>query len=176
MWLLYLIALIVGGGFLLVQLVVGFGGHDVGDHSFGLSDAHPGSGPGLLSTRALTFGTAAYGLVGAPLHILHILTPWQAFAFAVAAAFSAMFVSASAFRRLGDPAASGAASLAELVGREARVLVAVVRGETGKVRVTLGGQVVDVLATTDAERLEAGTTVHVDEVRGETVHVGPAKE
>jgi membrane protein implicated in regulation of membrane protease activity len=174
MWLFYLIALILGGGFLFLQLVLGGGDHDVHVHGLGAGDAHPGHGPGLLSTRSLTFGLAAFGLVGAPLHILHILPPTLALTFAVAAAAAAVVASALAFRRLGDPAASGAVSLNEVVGREARVLLACARDQTGKVRVELGGQVVDLLATTDAASIEPGTVVRVVDVRDEVAHVAPS--
>ena len=64
MWLLYLLALILGGGMLLVQMLAGGDGHDV-DHDLGHVDAtHPHDGPGLLSIRSAMYGLFTFGLVG----------------------------------------------------------------------------------------------------------------
>jgi membrane protein implicated in regulation of membrane protease activity len=155
MWLVYLAALILGGGVLFVQMLSG-GGHDVG-------------GPGIVSTRSITFGVAAFGLVGAPLHFL--LSPGSTLALALVSGGVAAAAAGFAFARLGHPAASGAVSLDALVGRTAKVLVPCGKGQRGKVRAALGGQVVDVLATTDEAHIPAGTDVRVVEVRDEVAHV-----
>ena len=63
MWLLYLLALILGGGILLVQLLAGSDGHHGLDH--GRVDAtHPYEGPGLLSVRSAMYGLFTFGVVG----------------------------------------------------------------------------------------------------------------
>jgi membrane protein implicated in regulation of membrane protease activity len=170
MWLLYLIALILGGGALLVQLLAG-SDHDVGGHDGTLDDAHPDAGPGIVSTRSLTFGIAAFGMVGAPLHIFGVLSPQHALIIASGAAVAAMAVAGFAFRTLGSPAASGAASFDELVGRDGRVLVDCTRAARGKIRVALKGHAVDLMATTDEERIPAGATVKIVDVRDDTAHV-----
>jgi len=53
------------------------------------------------------------------------------------------------------------------------VLVECGRGRTGKVRLSLKGQTVDALATTDEETIAAGAEVVVAEVRDMVVHVVP---
>jgi membrane protein implicated in regulation of membrane protease activity len=170
MWLVYLIALILGGGVLFIQLLAG-DHHDVGGDPGTLDDAHPDAGPGIVSTRSATFGLAAFGMVGAPLHILHVLSPTMALVVASAAAAAAVAISGFAFRTLGSPDASGAASFGELVGREGRVLVECTRGARGKIRVALSGHAVDLMATTDEEKIPAGATVKVVDVRDDTAHV-----
>lgn len=175
MWILYLVALILGGGALFVQLLAGTD-HDVGGHDVGLDDAHPDAGPGILSTRSVTFGLAAFGLVGAPLHILGILAPTRALIVATLAALGAVAAAGFVFRRLGSAAASGAASFGELVGRSGRVLVPLGGDRRGKIRVALGGHVVDVLATTDESHIAAGISVKVVDVRDDVAHVVSQKE
>jgi membrane protein implicated in regulation of membrane protease activity len=79
-----------------------------------------------------------------------------------------------AFKRLSDPEASGEAGFHEAKGGRARVLVACSRTARGKIRVTLKGQQVDMLATTDDESIPAGTEVRVVEVRDDVAHVARA--
>jgi membrane protein implicated in regulation of membrane protease activity len=171
MWLLYVVAMILGGGVLFVQMLSG-AGHDVGGHDISLEGAHPDAGPGLVSTRSATFGIAAFGLVGAPLQLLQIVGPVTTFAIAFLSAVVAAATAGFAFARLGHPAASGSVSFGELVGREAKVLVACSRSQRGKIRVSLGGQVIDVLATTDDEgAIAPGTEVRILEVRDDVAHI-----
>jgi membrane protein implicated in regulation of membrane protease activity len=174
-WIVYLVAVILGGGALFVQLLAGTD-HDVGGHDVSLDDAHPDAGPGLLSTRSVLFAVAAFGLVGAPLHILGILAPRSALIVALAAAVAAGAIAALAFRRLGSAAASGAASLQQLVGCSGRVLVPLGGQQRGKIRVALGGHVVDVLATTDENHIAIGKSVKVVDVRDDVAHVVPQGE
>ncbi len=173
MSLVYLIALVLGGGTLLVQLLSGLG-HGA-DHDWAAAH-HPLHGPGLLSTRSLTFGLLAFGLVGAPVHILGLARPVAALALAVASGLASGLLVGLAFRTLGNPEASGAASLLEAKGLTARVLVACAREQRGKVRVALKGQLIDVIATTEATLIPAGASVRIVEVRDEVAHVVPAEE
>ena len=170
MWLVYLASLILGAGALFVQLLAGTD-HDVGGHDVGLGDAHPDAGPGIMSTRSALFGLAAFGLVGAPLHILGILEPTHALIVAVLSALVATAAAGFVFRRLGSATASGAASFSELVGLSGRVLVPLGGAQRGKIRVALKGHVVDVLATTDESHIAAGASVKVVDVRDEVAHV-----
>src|SRR5262245_14151763 len=58
MWLVYAIALILGGGIVLLQVVAG-ADHHIG-HADGALDAHHApTGPGILSTRSVTFALFA---------------------------------------------------------------------------------------------------------------------
>ena len=180
MWLVYLLALFLGGGILLVQLVGG-GHHDGpddfggGDH-LGGPDHHPAAGPGVLSTRSLMYGLFAFGLSGAGLHALRAAGPWAVFALAAATGAAVTLAVGATLHAVGDPAASGEAELVEARGRAGRVLVPVSRGQRGKVRVQIKGQTVDLLATTTGGDLPAGTEVLVVDVRGDVAEVVAARE
>ena len=74
MWLVYAIALILGGGIVLLQMLAG-GDHHIG-HAEGALDAHHApTGPGILSTRSALFAAFAFGLVGFTLHVLRLASP-----------------------------------------------------------------------------------------------------
>ena len=168
MWLVYLLALVLGGGTLLVQLLSGLGhGHDF-DHGHG---HHPLHGPGLMSVRSLTFALFDFGLVGGALHIFGILEPVWALAVAAATGVATLFVVSLTFRQLDHPEASGAAMFDEAKGRTGRVLVACAPGQRGKVRVELKGQTVDMIATSDGKAVPEGAQVRIVDVRGDVAHV-----
>lgn len=178
MALLYLLALILGGGILLVQ-VVGGGHHDGaghfghfggGDH-LGGPDHHADQGPGVLSTRSVTYGLFAFGFVGTSLHALRLAGEPAAVAIAAVAGAAVTLGVGTLLRTLGDPGASGEAALLESRGRSGRVLVAVSRDQRGKVRVQIKGQTVDLLATTTGGSLPAGAEVVVVEVKGDVAEV-----
>jgi membrane protein implicated in regulation of membrane protease activity len=173
MWLLYALALILGGGLLLVQLLGGH--HDGADHlggdHLGGSEDHVGQGPGLLSTRSLTYGLFAFGFVGASLYALRLVAPWAALAIAATTAVAVTLGVGSTLRAVGDPAASGEAALDEARGRSGRVLVPLSRDRQGKVRVQIKWQTVDLLATTRGDDLAMGTEVVVVRVLGDVAEV-----
>ena len=165
MWLVYVIALVLGGGALLVQMLGGDDGHD------GHPDPdHPG-GPGLLSTRALVYALFTFGFVGALLHVPRLAEPRTALLVAVASAVAAGVVVGLVFRHLGATEVSGAGAIEETRGRRARVLVSCGAGRRGKVRVEVKGQTVDVLATTDETYIAPGTEVVILDVREGVAHV-----
>ena len=169
MWLLYLIAVVIGGGSLLIQILSG-GDHDT-HHDFGHD--HP-DGPGLLSTRALVYALFTFGFVGLLLHVPGLAEPRTALVIAIVSGLASGVVVGQLFKTLGDTAASGAAALDEARGRSGRVLVAVGRGRRGKVRVGLKGHTVDLMATTDAEYIAEGATVAIVDVKDGVAHVAAA--
>jgi membrane protein implicated in regulation of membrane protease activity len=169
MWLVYSIAVILGGGSLFIQVVSGH--HDVGGHQVEMDNHDASHGPGILSLRSLTFGVAAFGLVGAPLDTLGVLGPLPALAVAIASGVAASFISGWAFRNVWRSSVSGAAAFDELHGQTARVLVSCGPTERGKVRVSLKGQLVDLMATTRGGEIEQGAAVTVVEVLGDEVRI-----
>jgi hypothetical protein len=174
MLLAYLVALILGGGILVVQLFSGAdhavdAGHDFDTH-------HPMQGPGLLSTRAVIFGLMAFGLVGAALSALHLAPPAVAFALALVAGAAGGLVAGLTLQTLGHPDVAGGGHFDDARGQTARVLVACAREQRGKIRVPLKGHLVDMIATTDAEHIPAGVSVRVVDVRDEIAHVVPDPE
>jgi hypothetical protein len=175
MWLVYAVALVVGGGIVLLQVLAG------ADHHIGTADAsldahHAPTGPGLLSTRSLTFAVFAFGLVGTPLHAFGLAPPTVVLAVAVASGLAAGLVAGLAFRALGHGGASGEAALHEAKGQRARVLVPCARAQRGKIRARIKGQLVDMMATTDEPQIAAGREVLIVDVHDDVAHVVTAPE
>jgi membrane protein implicated in regulation of membrane protease activity len=177
MWLLYAAAFLLGAGILLVQLLSGHGHGDVGHGDFGHDVAtdggghHPTEGPGLMSLRSMTYGIFAFGFVGGTLHVLSLASPGVALAVGLASGAAAALVVGLTFQRLADPSVSGQAGYHEARGAVGRVIVACARGRSGKVRVSLKGQTVDMLATTDETEIPAGAEVVIADVRDTVAHV-----
>jgi membrane protein implicated in regulation of membrane protease activity len=172
MWLVYLLALVVGGGLLFVQAVSG--GHDTVDAGHATDIQHHGAGPGLLSLRSFIYGLFTFGFVGAALHIPGLTGPLAALALAAASGVAAALLAGLTFAQLGSPEASGAASLHDAKGRRARVLLPCAADRPGKIRLDLGGQQVDMTATSDGAPIPAGVEVVVVEVRDDVARVAPA--
>ena len=183
MGVLYLAALIVGLGVLGLQFVMGSSGGDAessdldaegGEHDG--SHGHPDTGivATFLSIRFWTFGLLAFGLVGCALHFLSLAGPLVT---AIAAALMGLGSGSLAnltFRYLTRTHVSSGAEAADAIGQVGRVLVPIERGKRGKIRIALRGQTVDLLASTDDERLKDGDLVVVEELRGTTAHVSRA--
>lgn len=170
MWLAYVLALVVGGGLLLVQAISG-GHHAV---EGGASDVqHHGAGPGVLSLRSAVYGLFTFGFVGAALHIPRLATPAAALGLAALSGLAATVGAGLTFSRLGSADASGAASLVQATGRRARVLLACAPDRRGKIRLDLGGQQVDMQATSVGGVIPAGAEVVVVEVREDVARVAP---
>jgi hypothetical protein len=170
MWLLYLLAVVLGGGSLLVQMVAG-GDHGDAGHGLDHGDVTHPDGPGILSTRSVVYALFTFGFVGGLLHGLRVVEPRTALAVAVASAMVAGAGVGYLFQTLGQSAASGAARLDEARGRTGRVLVGCARGQRGKIRVELSGHQVDMMATTDEERIAEGARVVILGVRDGVAHV-----
>ena len=171
MWLVYLLALVVGGGLLFVQLVSG--GHDA--HAGHPGDVqHHGAGPGLVSVRSAIYGLFAFGFVGAALRIPGLTSKAAAFLIALASGIATTLAAGYTFSRLGSVEASGAASLSDAVGRRARVLIPCSPERPGKIRLEIGGQQVDMHAVCSGSGIAAGTEVVVIEVEENMARVAPA--
>ncbi len=168
MWLVYVVALILGGGVLLVQVLSGAThGADL-SHELGADHV---DGPGLMSTRSVLYALFTFGFVGAALHVPGLLEPMWAFATAVATALAAMVLVGYVFSVVGDPSASGAAHARDAAGTRGRMLVGAGPGRRGKVRITLAGQTVDLLATSEdvVEPNEAVTILDVQQGQARVV-------
>jgi membrane protein implicated in regulation of membrane protease activity len=146
-----------------------------GDHG------HAGHGDGgflpiFLSLRFWTFTFLAFGLSGSLLHYLDLtartIVPFIALGLGIGAGLLASFT----FRALAKTEATSSGSASEAVGQLAKVLVPPHKGGRGKVRVEIKGQMVDLLATTDEEKLESGQMVLVEDMREHTAHVSRAPE
>jgi len=175
MWLVYAIALILGGGTVLLQVLAGTD-HHIGAAEASLDAHHAPTGPGILSTRSLTFAVFAFGLVGGLLQVLHLAAPGAVAGLAVASGVVAGLVAGLAFRTLGHEGASGQAGFHEAKGQRARVLVPCARAQRGKIRARIKGQLVDMMATTDEAQIGAGREVVIVDVKDDVAHVVTAPE
>ena len=165
---IYLISLIVGGGFLAVSMVAG---HDHAGHPMhALHSA--GDDPGALdvalgwlpvtSLRFWVFFVAFFGLTGTVLAGWQLLGAGATAAVATGVGYVSGLGVNRAIRQLAAPGGGRLLGQADLAGAEAEVLLAVAPGHPGKVRVSLGGRSTDLLAETeDQGRFAPGQRVMI---------------
>ncbi len=194
---LYLVALCIGLGTILVQLMLStdkdvshgdFHADVDADHGGALvadvdadADADHGDDVShglaplaiLLSLRFWTFSLMAFGLFGSFLHFLNLAQPMVTLASAAAIGFVSGWLASWTFYKLSRSVPNSGAETTELLGQVGKVIVPPNDAGRSKVRFRVKGQIVDYLATTD-ETLEAGASVMVEEVRGNQVHVSAA--
>jgi membrane protein implicated in regulation of membrane protease activity len=174
MWLVYLIAMILGGGVLLIQVISGKD-HDPTHFDSDLGIAHV-PGPSLLSTRSLVYGLFTFGFVGAALHIPGLTSTGTALALALISGAVAGLAASYAFQVAGDPEAAGGARFEEAKGRKARVLVSCTPDRRGKIRVSLKGHQVDMMALSEGGgEIPEGREVVIVDVRDDIARVAEAK-
>jgi len=150
----YLFALVVGG--VLLGASVLLGGHDgVGEVSAD-GDIHDiGLGADFLlwsltSIRFWTFFLAFFGLTGLSLEGLGLIdNSYVTLGLAIMTGLVTGYGAAGVIRWLSRDTSGVAATSSDYVGKSVRVVVPVQAGHTGKVRLQLKGQLVDVLAFAD---------------------------
>lgn len=186
MGLLYLFALILGLGVLLVQ--IGFGKlHDAGgDGAGGSHDHDPGRDTGtsgahvdgdegvvglLLSTRFWVFTLLGFGLSGSLLHYVTSVGPILTALIAAGAGLTSGIFAALAFRVARTSSISSTAHASHAIGKVGRAIADCQKGGLGKVRIELKGQVVDFLATTDDPQITRGEAVLVEDMKDGIAHV-----
>ncbi len=197
MGVIYIAALIIGLGIVSLSFFMGAqdggdgGDGDIdagdGDVDAGDADVHADAGHGhghadvsaiaiFLSLRFWTYGLLAFGLVGTILHFLKLAgglaTPITATLLGVVSGLLATYT----FRLLDRTQSTSGAEASDAIGQVGRVLVPIERGKRGKIRIEVRGQTVDLLASTDDERLRDGDQVVVEEIRGTTAHVSRASD
>ena len=172
----YLFSAVLGG--ILVGFSAFFGADDSHDTDTDTdTDAQDGSDHGdtwlaLLSLRFWTYTLGAMGTTGALLSGLTGLGTGAVFGTALATGLVAGFSISTLMRALKRSQNSSLPERANLLGAGAKVLVAVRPSETGKVRVDVNGELVDLLAVSDSENtLEAGTQVVVIALEGDKARV-----
>jgi membrane protein implicated in regulation of membrane protease activity len=169
---LYLAALILGGGTLVVQLALGH--HDAGGHDGGDGADHDAS---LLtfvaSVRFWAFALFAFGFVGTSLTLLGFAGPLLAAVLAGAMGIAAGVTAVSTLRRLRTRTESSHATSVDVVGQIGRVLVPPNESGRAKVRVSVKGAYVDLVARS-SEPLAEGDEVLIEECEGSDVTVSRA--
>ncbi len=159
----------VGFVFLLISLVFGEVFEHFGDGGFDHDLDH--GGPGFLSTRILSVFVTAFGGFGA-IGTNYGLGPVAAsgLGFASGVVFASIIYGFARF--LWGQQATTELRTADLVGQNARVVVAIPKGGVGQVRCRLGEELVDKIARSQTdEPIPENAVVLIEEVLGETVVV-----
>jgi len=161
---LYLGALAFGGTLLIASLL--FGGDDHGhDHDHGPDAGHAVEGLGWLPVASLRFWTfllAFGGAAGTALTFLGGVSRPVVGGIALAVGWVAGVAMVGVMRTLRRGSVGSEVSLRDLRGETAEVIVAITRGEIGKVRVVAKGRIHDLIAETDdAATFAAGEKVMI---------------
>jgi membrane protein implicated in regulation of membrane protease activity len=160
----------VGFLFLLISLIFGgifehFEGHfehdGIGEHG----------GPGFFSTRVISVFITAFGGFGAiATHFGLSVLPASGVGFASGIFFGSIIYWFARF--LFSQQATSEVRSTDVVGRTARVVVAIPAGGVGQVRVHLGEELIDRIARSqDGAAIPDNSVVRIEEVLGEVVVV-----
>jgi membrane protein implicated in regulation of membrane protease activity len=172
----YLGALLLAGGILALQLLVGHHGGPDGTADHG-GDHHGDQDTTvwtfIASVRFWTFALLAFGLTGTLLRLFDFAGRAESAIIATGCGVVSGIVAVAVIRRLTIKAASSLASTTDVVGRVGRVIVPLDEGATGKVRVEVKGSQVDYVARA-AEPLGTGEAVVVEDCDGGEVRVSRA--
>jgi membrane protein implicated in regulation of membrane protease activity len=192
MGLVYLFALVVGLGTLLVQIAMGLkgdahaegepeleaGGHDGHEGHAGSKDVVKAVDSGeasalslFLSTRFWIFASLAFGMSGSLIHVFELAGTIATLVIASLTGIGSGLFAVLAFRAIKRAANTTTSHTSDAVGQVGRVLVACGKGRKGQVRVELRGHSVDLLATTDDEAIARGELILVEDVQGGVAHV-----
>ena len=176
----YIVCLLAGGVVLGASM---FGGHDSDSGDAHVGDAHgDGDHAGhhewaarlpFLSLRFWTWGVTFFGLAGVALTLGGTpasLIPVLAAAGGLGSGWGASW----ALGRLTRDAVGVLPEASSHIGREGKLLLPLRRGERSKIRLSIGGVEIDLLAETDLEtEIPAPSTVLVVGMRGMTAVVEP---
>ena len=171
----YLGCAVVGGVLLVLRtlmLLAGFGadsgggadfdpGTDVSDGD--VSEGTPGADFRLFSVHGITSFFLLFGLSGYLLNARELCAPLPAAAISVALGLVAMFAIAKIFQASRRLQTDGTVRLADAVGQNGTVFLAIKPGAAGKVQVTARGQlkVFDARARDPAADIPTGSPVSV---------------
>lgn len=177
----YVFALVFGG--LLLGASILLGGHDADVDADGDIDAHLdvdldahdgfeasdiGDGANLFwifrSLRFWTFFLAFFGLSGLAIHAFDLAIWPVGLSIAIGLGLICGYAAVKVFRVLSDDPASRASELTDFRGKVGRVLVEVKPEAVGKVRVSVRGTTVDLLAVASEETLAIGVEAVVVDI------------
>ncbi|MAA79371.1 MAG: hypothetical protein CL916_08930 [Deltaproteobacteria bacterium] len=113
----------------------------------------------FLSMRFWTFGLASFGMTGT---ILDFLDPTSSLTLpiSIVMGISIGWVIAYLFHTLKKEKVSSITSTKEMISEEGTVILPIKSGSMGKIRISLGGEVVDLFARSN-ETIERGETILV---------------
>jgi membrane protein implicated in regulation of membrane protease activity len=174
---MYLAALVAALGAFAVQLLGGHndmgGAHDV---SHGVGHEAASAWSLVASVRFWAFSLLAFGLVGTAMTVFGLAGAVVTALLATVSGVSSGVFAASVVQRLVSRPATSHVASGDVIGRVGRVLVPLVPGGRGKVRIEVKGTVVDYVARS-RDSVEAGEAVLVEEADdGEVVVSRAPKE
>lgn len=158
----------IGFLFLLISLLVG----DLFDIiGFELDSSLDGHDFGLLDSRVVSVFLTAFGGFGA----IGIIWGLGVFASSSFGLFGGVFLGAIVFyfgKLLHSQQVTSSISNEDLIGRTAKVTVAIMPNQLGQVTFTIGEERIEKLArAADNSHIEVGTNVRIDEFAGDSVLV-----
>ncbi len=173
---IYVVLAIVGGGLLVLSMVSG--AHDSGGHELSHADHGTEAAASIIgmvaSLRFWTYFCAFFGVAGLLLSLLAGLGSGVVLGLSLFMGLSAGVIIASLARALNRSQSTSTVGQAELAGRSGEVLVEIAPGRPGKVRLDLGGELLDLPAIADgALALPAGARIVVLSFEGERALVTP---
>ncbi len=190
---LYIVTAIIGGALILISALSGghdtdhdfdaghdvdVGGHDV-DAGHGDHDADVVSGAWLpfFSLRFWTYFAAAFGIIGLLLTILNAADATMTALLAIGGGFITGMLVAWIMRWLKSASTTDGASIHDLLGKQAKMLVGARPESMGKVRIEAKGEIIDMIAVADdGGAIEAGEEVLVVGVDGNQLRVARPKD
>ena len=128
----------------------------------------------ILSLRFWTFALMAFGMLGSFLYFFDLAPMWWTFGSSIALGLFSGWLASWTFLKLSRSTPNSGAQAFELVGQVGKVMLPLNEEGRAKVRLRVRGQIVDYVATTDDAQLDPGSSVLVEEIRGNSVHVSPA--
>lgn len=176
----YIVAGLVGGLLVLFSVFAGGHGHDgdshievghAGDtHDHGID--HDGPWIPFFSVRFWTYFAMSFGLCGLLLgQVVRTPEPMAGY-FATGTGLIVGLLVSYGMRVLSRQDVDSSVSHKELMGKEAQVLVAIRPGQLGRVRLSIKGEVLDVLAQGDeTTSIEAGDYAIIVDMDGDRVKV-----
>lgn len=192
----YIVAAIVGGGLILISALAGLGAHaDMGGgdfaHDTGLShdashDADHGdagaTGSGALwlpffSLRFWTYAVGTFGLLGTLLTFSRVSQEPLTLTVSSVSALVTGTIAALAVRALSKMERSSTASETDFQGAVGKVTVPIRGSLPGKVRTSVRGDLIDLVAVShDGAEIAQGEEVIVVEIEGNQARVARQKE
>jgi membrane protein implicated in regulation of membrane protease activity len=172
---IYLAALVLGLGVVLLQFVAP--GADAGgeSHGFSAEPEHPEADWGpiavFFSLRFWSFALLAFGAVATAFTWFGLASSAVTLAVATPAGLLAGAYAAFTLRYLERNTVSSGGDASDVVGKVARVLLPIEPGKRGKIRVDARGRLLDFVAESDGETLEVGAHVVVRAFAGTTARV-----
>lgn len=155
MFALYVVTAIVAGALILLSAFLGHseGGADIGhdadhdvshDHGFD----HGGWLP-FLSIRFWTYALATFGIVGLLFTIFDLASATATLITAIGVGLGMGFAVSALIRLIRNVTAGDGTNDAELLGMPAKLLVPIKENQPGKIRTTIRGELIDMLAFSD---------------------------